>query len=535
MRALPQIDIQPPAASTTPDSSTARSAGRGQSEGFAQALQRTSEKREARAADAEEKPLPGKDEPQVAEAPPSKPADPGAKGETPAEPAVPTTAVAAVETPVISPLIPQPIAAILPAVAAESAAQEIAPAAAAAAAPSVATAPLAIAANVPLAAPMTVAEFMPILETAIPSPLPAASTKAPIVAGSAPAQVPTAAPAPVVPTAIAPLAAWSQDGIAPLADLATLAAALAPRTTPAPAATGPATVVPGTDPAHLLQPGSEALELDPTAALPPVTAPQGGVPLAEVPMRAIPLAMAPEPVKPEAAATPTPALAALPASQPSAMHVVAAALGDHAPAEAPVDGGTTTVKPAGESIALVPQQPLAAAPAVPQRPMTEAVLAQDALAANGNAMEKAVSHQVSRALMQQLPNGDRMLVLRLTPPELGTVRIEVVERQGSFTARLQAEDDGVRLAIERFLPAMRQELRASDAPIRELTLSDHAQFHRSFDGQGQQRQQSERSDRREREDAPRFSLDGVATEVPGVRRGAPLGGRVGLSGVDALA
>jgi len=138
--------------------------------------------------------------------------------------------------------------------------------------------------------------------------------------------------------------------------------------------------------------------------------------------------------------------------------------------------------------------------------------------------------------VQNLPNGDRMMVLRLTPPELGTVRVELIERQGVFTARLHAEDDGVRLALERFLPSMRQDLRASDAPIRELNLSDQAQFQRSFaDGQQHQQQNANNSgNRRQREDAPRFSIDGVRSDPVMAPRAAPLGGRVSLSEVDAL-
>jgi flagellar hook-length control protein FliK len=185
--------------------------------------------------------------------------------------------------------------------------------------------------------------------------------------------------------------------------------------------------------------------------------------------------------------------------------------------------------------------PLPAAPAAPTtvtRPMSETVMAQNTLAANGNAMEKVLSHQVSKALVQHLPNGDRVLVMRLTPPELGTVKIEVIERMGVLTAKLHAEDDGVRLALERFLPSMRQDLRASDAPIRELSMSDQTQFQRSFaDGQNQQQQQqnAESSNRRARADEPRFNTDAARSDAVVATRSAPLGGRVSMSEVNALA
>ena len=46
--------------------------------------------------------------------------------------------------------------------------------------------------------------------------------------------------------------------------------------------------------------------------------------------------------------------------------------------------------------------------------------------------------------MRNLTDGQRSLTLRLTPPELGTVRIEIVEQAGRLSVRLGAEDDSVR-------------------------------------------------------------------------------------------
>ena len=48
---------------------------------------------------------------------------------------------------------------------------------------------------------------------------------------------------------------------------------------------------------------------------------------------------------------------------------------------------------------------------------------------------------------------------------------------------LQAEDDGVRAALERSLPHMRQELRNQDSMVRDIQLADH---HLSFQQQEQQ-------------------------------------------------
>ncbi len=230
---------------------------------------------------------------------------------------------------------------------------------------------------------------------------------------------------------------------------------------------------------------------------------------------------------------------ATPATQATGMNAIAAAIGEKKQDQASEKSLPLEAKLSNDS-SLVPLQPGPTSQVAATRPMSDTVLAQNTLADNGNAMEKALSHQVSKALIQNMPNGDRVLVMRLTPPELGTVKIEVIERMGVLTAKLHAEDDGVRLALERFLPSMRQDLRASDAPIRELSMSDQTQFQRSFaDGQNQQQQQQDpdsSNNRRSRADEPRFNIDGIRNEtVTASRTSAPLGGRVSLSEVNALA
>jgi flagellar hook-length control protein FliK len=182
-----------------------------------------------------------------------------------------------------------------------------------------------------------------------------------------------------------------------------------------------------------------------------------------------------------------------------------------APPSAPTKGGDVSLRPASAS----PPLPTALA--------------------TGNAMERAVAHQVSQSLLQQLPSGERVLVVRLTPPELGTVRIEVVEHANVFSVRLHAEDDGVRLALERCLPQLRQDLRAHDAPIRDLSLADHTGFDRAFaEGQGQPRGQTNPLRQATSDDVP-FTVEGLdpppATSATGPRQ---LGGRIDAMGVDVL-
>jgi flagellar hook-length control protein FliK len=149
-------------------------------------------------------------------------------------------------------------------------------------------------------------------------------------------------------------------------------------------------------------------------------------------------------------------------------------------------------------------------------------------------MEKAVANQVNRALVQQLPSGERMLVVRLTPPELGTVRIEVLEHQGTLTAHLHAEDDGVRLAIEHSLPSMRDELRAHDAPIREISLSDQASGRSLTDGQQQSQNRSQSGSSRAPSGHEPFSIS-ASTSLGTTSEAVALGGYVDARGVDMRA
>ena len=166
------------------------------------------------------------------------------------------------------------------------------------------------------------------------------------------------------------------------------------------------------------------------------------------------------------------------------------------------------------------------APAAPPVPPGES-------ARVANAMDRAVAGQVSRAILTRGADGERMLVLRLTPPELGTVRIEVVERAGVMTARIHAEDDAVRSALERSLPQLRQDLRANDAPVRDVSLADA--WNGFANRQGRNDGSSGRERRQRDDDAPAFALDGVGPTRAIPRRTIGLGGIADARGVDARA
>jgi len=164
-----------------------------------------------------------------------------------------------------------------------------------------------------------------------------------------------------------------------------------------------------------------------------------------------------------------------------------------------------------------------AAPVTPPAPMTPE---------QANAGDRMIARQVERALLSERPSGERVLQLRLTPPELGTVRVEIVEHQGRITVKLGAEDNGVRHSLERALPLLRQELRQSDAPITELTMADQSWFGQQH-GQTQHEHDGQRRGNRA---GPRFSINGMeAPDATPTREDIRLGGTISADQVNARA
>jgi flagellar hook-length control protein FliK len=156
-----------------------------------------------------------------------------------------------------------------------------------------------------------------------------------------------------------------------------------------------------------------------------------------------------------------------------------------------------------------------------------------------NPMERAVANQVSRAIIQHLPDGGTRMVMRLTPPELGTVRVEFVIRDGTMTARLLAEDDGVRQALDRALPQIRSDVRG-EHPTIDITVdrSDQRQSWQEQQARQERHGEQQAGSQQRRQDGDEvFSLDGAETaplvQVQRVER--TLGGLVGAGRVDAFA
>ena len=160
-----------------------------------------------------------------------------------------------------------------------------------------------------------------------------------------------------------------------------------------------------------------------------------------------------------------------------------------------------------------------------------------ASAPHANPVERMIAHQVARAVIKHVGDGDRSLVIRLTPPELGTVRIEFRLQEGRLCAHFQAEDPAVRQALERVLPQLTGDLRQADSPIQQLTVGSSTNADQAFDGRGfdgRGGQQANRQDqhgntpRQRRGEHALFSLDGsnaptASAPLPSTRVRVPAG------------
>ena len=62
------------------------------------------------------------------------------------------------------------------------------------------------------------------------------------------------------------------------------------------------------------------------------------------------------------------------------------------------------------------------------------------------------------------------LKLRLTPPELGVLRIELSVRNGALSAKLEAETPTAKMAILENLPALRERLTAQEIKIERFDV-----------------------------------------------------------------
>ncbi|MCK6488348.1 MAG: flagellar hook-length control protein FliK, partial [Planctomycetes bacterium] len=182
-----------------------------------------------------------------------------------------------------------------------------------------------------------------------------------------------------------------------------------------------------------------------------------------------------------------------------------------------------------EALRATPPAPLEARPVTAATPVLRA--------SPPTPVERAIAGQITRQLVHTEANGDRTLVIRLTPAELGTVRIELREHNGTLTAHLRVEDEAVGRAIDRMLPSMRQDLRGQDSPLADVVREPRDQRQGDQRGNGQPQDQSTPWSRQQERDSNRqgrrqsqaqvqaaFSLAGLVDEGAPLVPGEPAAG-----------
>ncbi len=191
---------------------------------------------------------------------------------------------------------------------------------------------------------------------------------------------------------------------------------------------------------------------------------------------------------PSALATPASAASANPNAAPQASasvvnQVVAPVV--IAPTAAPSTGPQMT-KPEAAPVDRSRANPAPTAPATESRERTR-VATEDAKPASVKRVTTDPQHEVDRVrLIQRVAKAlqtaqDRggTLRIRLTPPELGALKIELIVRDGALSARLEAETPAAKAAILESLPALRERLTSQEIKIERFDVdlmqqSDHS-------------------------------------------------------------
>jgi flagellar hook-length control protein FliK len=114
-------------------------------------------------------------------------------------------------------------------------------------------------------------------------------------------------------------------------------------------------------------------------------------------------------------------------------------------------------------------------------------------------------------------DGDDRVVLRLDPPELGTLEVHIERQNGAIRVRVEASQAGARELIEQALPALQQALEARDLRVERLevrTLADAASGRSATEQGGQSGR-----DRQSRQDempewSPVAAIDGALIDGP---------------------
>ena len=122
---------------------------------------------------------------------------------------------------------------------------------------------------------------------------------------------------------------------------------------------------------------------------------------------------------------------------------------------------------------------------IPSLSATAAMQATQAMQAAAEAAPDPVSRALGRQVANAIHQGwqqEMPLVVRLTPPELGTLRIVIQDGPNGVSIRIASEDEGVRHALERALPNVRQEMKADPSTVHITIENQNAELLTQDDG-----------------------------------------------------
>jgi flagellar hook-length control protein FliK len=89
--------------------------------------------------------------------------------------------------------------------------------------------------------------------------------------------------------------------------------------------------------------------------------------------------------------------------------------------------------------------------------------------------EKVIG-QVVKDVRMNLKNDGTHITMRLDPPELGALKVEIVSQAGSITANLQAGNDVVKGLLETNLPMLKESLAQAGIKVDSFNVSSGADF-----------------------------------------------------------
>lgn len=129
--------------------------------------------------------------------------------------------------------------------------------------------------------------------------------------------------------------------------------------------------------------------------------------------------------------------------------------------------------------------------------------------------------QVSQKVQWMVRNGEGKAILRLDPPELGHIEIEVETKSGEMKIHMSVENESVKNTLETSAPQLRQSMEQHQVKIEKLEV----QVETRLDAQGGQAdpQKSRRSENAQRQHRRGMKIAEVLVDVPRVDTGRRLG------------